>query len=322
MLAVLKNAPIEVFSSGSLEKGIPSHRWGKFVIPDGMTVDDMPRGADGRLLGEVPGDGNVFDHQIAQERLIGEYGALDVGSAAFLDAGYVKLRPFSFSDLCVLRVTALVHDLGEIEHGDVVYDDKHLAAHTAQDEISATRRFVRKALDERASRKNAEDGREDLRRRRRLERNLMSAYAVDHDKNHRLHGAFKLYEKYSYITGAIAIYGNGVGTVAKSHQGVHNVLKNQIRPLVAAAKAGVPSASSFLSDRLETITAMFAWVCESGFRDENEMNQKGFEEAKRTWRDFVADTRFCPIPRRGANFDEAARIAAGLSAGRQMAEIG
>lgn len=325
MLAVLKDSPVDVFAPGSLEKGIASHRWGKFVIPDGMTTGNMPRGADGRLLGEVPGDGNVFDHQLAQERLIARYGILDVGSDAILHSGYAKLRSISLSDFFKLRITALVHDLGEIEHGDVVFDDKHLAAHTTEDEVAATRKFVRKALDERTSRKNAEGGREDPRRRRRLERGIMAAYAIDHNQSHRLHGVFKLYEKYSYISGAIAIYGNGIGTIAKSHAAVHNVFKNQISALVTAAQSGIPSAAAFLSERAETITAMFAWLCASGFHDGIEENQERLEEAKRVWTGFVSDTELCRIGKgRVKNFDEVARIAEERSRhpGRQTAEIG
>ncbi len=208
-------------------------------------------------------------------------------------AGYVKIRPLTQTEHYRLCVTALIHDVGEIEHGDVVYDDKHAASHTRADEAAATKRFVRRAVDERLSRTRNENeeiskaGREDLRRKRRITRELLSAYGIDHDSGHRLHGLFKLYEKYSYLNGAISIYDHGNGSIAQSHYGVHNVLKNQIGPLVAAARAGIPSALAFLEERAETVTAMFAWVCYSGFRDENDGNQKAFEEAKRTWSKYL-----------------------------------
>lgn len=73
MLPILRDSPFDAFKKGSFEAGIPAHRWGKYVVPEGMAADRMPRDRDGRLLGEVPGDGNVYDHQLAQERLVREY---------------------------------------------------------------------------------------------------------------------------------------------------------------------------------------------------------------------------------------------------------
>ncbi len=201
-----------------------------------------------------------------------------------ISAGYLKARPLTKTEHYRLCVTALIHDVGEIEHGDVVYDDKHLASHTREDEAAATKRFVRRAVDERLSRPqnegNSKADREDPRRKRRITRELLSAYGIDHDKNHRLHALFKLYEKYSYLNGAISIYDEGRGSIAQSHYAVHNVLKNQIGPLVTAAKSEIPSAQAFLNERAEIITAMFAWVCHSRFRDENEANQRAFEQSK------------------------------------------
>lgn len=78
MLPILRETPGAIFRPGKLEEGISAHRWEKYVVPKGTDVEDMPRGEHGRLLGEVPGDGNVFDHQIAQERLVRHYGGLDV----------------------------------------------------------------------------------------------------------------------------------------------------------------------------------------------------------------------------------------------------
>ncbi len=78
MLPVLREAPREIFRPGALEEGIPAHRWEKYVIPKGASIEDLPRNSEGRLLNEVPGDGNVFDHQLAQERLVRHYGILDV----------------------------------------------------------------------------------------------------------------------------------------------------------------------------------------------------------------------------------------------------
>lgn len=198
MLQVLRDSPLDVFKEGSLEAGIPAHRWEKYVVPNGMSATDMERDTNGRLFGEVPGDGNVFDHQLAQERLVREYGELDIGSEALVRTGFAKVKPVSKTDFFRLRIAALVHDVAEIEHGDTVYDDKHTVTHTVRDEIESTRKFVRKSLEE-----------IDPRRKRRLERSIMASYAIDHDKSHRLHGVFKLYEKYSYVSGAIAAYGEG-----------------------------------------------------------------------------------------------------------------
>lgn len=78
MLPALRESPWDIFRPGTLEEGISTHRWEKYVVPEGTSIEEMPRGDDGRLLGEVPGDGNVFDHQIAQERLVRHYGDLDV----------------------------------------------------------------------------------------------------------------------------------------------------------------------------------------------------------------------------------------------------
>lgn len=202
----------------------------------------MLRDEEGRIVGEVPGDGNVFDHQIAQERLIAQYALFDIGSEKLVQTKLVGRRPLSKADYYKMRVTALIHDVGEIEFGDTVYDDKHSAKHTVADEIAATRKFVSRAIDERASRRNrpetdSRSEREDPRRKRRLVRNVMSAYAVDHDKTDRLYGAFKLYEKFSYVNGAINAYANESGAVAHPYLLVHNVFKNQIEFLVRAATA-------------------------------------------------------------------------------------
>lgn len=290
MLPILRDSPFDAFKKGSFEAGISAHRWEKYVVPEGTTVQDMERGADGRLLREVPGDGNVYDHQLAQERLIREYGELDIGSETLVRTGFSKVKPVSKTDFFRLRIAALVHDVAEIEHGDTVYDDKHTATHTVRDEIESTRKFVRKSLDE-----------FDPRRKRRLERSVMASYSIDHDKSHRLHGIFKLYEKYSYVNGAIAIYGNGEGSIAHPHWAVHNVFKNQIDVLVRAAEEGIPSSVAFLRDRMETITAMFAWVCASGFEDPVSANQAAFEEAKASWTRYLSNAPMAQDSERSAH---------------------
>lgn len=275
-----------VLRSKNLLRGLATHRWERYVVPTGKTVQEMDRDVNFRLVGEVPGDGNVLHHQLHQERLIRTYAPLDVGSASLLKEGYVrrhpaeskktgdfeKSKPLGLRDIVSLRVAALTHDLGEIEHADTVWDLKHLSKHTAQDEIEATKRFVHRAIVEK-----------DPRRARRFERRIMAEYAIDHDQNHRLYGLFKLYEKYSYMEGAIMAYDKGRGAVAHSHWLVHNVLKNQIVPLIAAGEAKIPSAMRFLCERVETITAMFSWVANSGFRDQDEASQRAHEDARKAW---------------------------------------
>lgn len=95
---------------------------------------------------------------------------------------------------------------------------------------------------------------------------------------------------------------------------MHNVFKNQIDVLVRAAEAGIPSALAFLEDRTETITGMFAWVCESGFEDPVSENQSAFEEARRTWQRYLSGAKIVPEPEHSVrDFHEAAKIAAKLS---------
>lgn len=216
----------------------------------------------------------MYDHQLHQERLIRTYAPLDEGSPSVVTAGYVRGRPLDRRDVFVLRVCALVHDLAEIEHGDHVTDAKHLAKHTVADEIRSTRAFVRRALLE-----------SDPRRARRFERTTMRAYSVDYEKNHRLHPLFKLYEKYSYLEGAVSAYERGQEVVANAVWLVHNVFKNQIVALVAAARAGVPSAGAILRERASVIDEMFRWVAGSGHRDTDE-NEAAFVRAKHAWADF------------------------------------
>lgn len=92
------------------------------------------------------------------------------------------------------------------------------------------------------------------------------------------------------------------------------MFKNQIDVLVRAAEAGIPSAMAFLEDRTETITGMFAWVCDSGFEDPVPDNQAAFEEARQSWKRHLSRAKIVPVPKTSINgFDEAAKIAAKLS---------
>jgi hypothetical protein len=191
--------------------------------------------------------------------------------------------------------------LGELTFGDYVGDVKHLATHTVEDEIRVTRSFVRKNLME-----------DDPRRARRFERVIMAGHSIDYDKSHRLYGLFKLYEKYSYLNGAIAAYDPKrfawaysafrseeersafdnrkipeSTPVGQPHWLVHNVFKNQIEALVRAADAGIPSTQAFLSARVEMVTEMFAWVGRSGFTDAKPENETAFESAKEVWSGFL-----------------------------------
>ncbi len=277
--AEFRQDPNAAFRDSVLREGIAVHRWERYVVPAGMSVNDVPRDGHGRLSGEVPGDGNVYDHQRHQGELVRKYAPADLASTETVAGGYAKRVSKNVGrDVFLITACADVHDFAEMKHGDTVSDLKHLATHTVSDEIAATKKFVRRALMEK-----------DPRRRRRFERTILRSYAVDHDKRHRLYPLFKLYEKYSYLNGTIAAFDHGRGAVAHSHHLVHNVLKNQIFALMDAYEAKIPSALEFLGERVGTISEMFDWVWRSGFRDPDPKNQDAFERAWSAWSNFCRD---------------------------------
>jgi hypothetical protein len=76
---------------------------------------------------------------------------------------------------------------------------------------------------------------------------------------------------------------------------------------VAAAKSEIPSSQAFLGERAEIITAMFAWVCHSGFRDKNEANQQAFEQSKRVWSKYLETVPLTKGRRATSNWTDVSR---------------
>ena len=83
----LRFADPAAFDALYRQAGMRTHRWEQFCGDLART----PVGPDGRKLGQVPGDGNVFDHQLTQARLVGQFGRLDVGSPALALAAWVAV---------------------------------------------------------------------------------------------------------------------------------------------------------------------------------------------------------------------------------------
>ncbi len=274
-LLAFKKRPDSFLSPKMLAKWIWTHRWEKYIVPSGKKIEDMERDSSWRVIWEVPWDWNVHDHQFHQAELVEKYGKHDIRSQALVTSGTLSNGALRRTEYFSIHVTALIHDLGEIDHGDVTYDEKHLAKHTVADEINATRTFIQQALLE-----THED------KKRGIERLLMNQYMIDADKAHRLHKLFKLYEKFSYLNGALFTFHKGIWVVAHSEYLVHNVLKNQIEPLLQAVNHWIPSAVLFLRERREVIDEMFDWVNRSWFRDKNEDYQRAFEKAQSLWNQY------------------------------------
>lgn len=116
----------------------------------------------------------------------------------------------------------------------------------------------------------------------------MDCYTIDFDEQHRLYKMFKMYEKLSYISGTIQAIKtmDSEAQIARPAPLVHNVLKNQIIPLMNWYLLQIPSIVAFIDVHREDIDSLFLFVAESKFADENTENNKKFDEVHRFWSSF------------------------------------
>lgn len=172
-----------------------------------------------------------------------------------------------------LRVAGLTHDLGETapEIGDTCYDKKHLVNHTKQEEFEAGASVIASVV------KHPEQ-----------HRFAVDCYAIDFDEQHRLYKIFKMYEKLSYVSGAIhAVKTAGSeAQIARPAHLVHNVLKNQIATLIYWYSKNIPSIIAFIDEHRIEINNLFLFVVSSKFVDEHDENNKKFDEAQTLWFSF------------------------------------
>ncbi|MDP2091342.1 MAG: hypothetical protein Q8K30_07140 [Candidatus Gracilibacteria bacterium] len=285
---------IDKLLSGDCEKLHHVFRWGGFcfteiqqnemkaLVENGdFTKESWSKylDEDGKIRGRVVGDGDVFEHQLGQSRLISEYSKYDllniVPSSNNLESEGIV---FTVKDYCCLQVLGLVHDAGELGNGDVLYDNKvvnDVRAHEKQSGVEIINSM------------NIPD---------ELKSSILEIYDIDFDKNHYLKALFSYYEKMSYVTGAINTF-NLVGTdkeIMESKGLIHNVLKNQIIPMIDIAKGGVDSfrlrsMHQFLLANADNITKMFEFISETNYKTGKIEDDNKMELAYEVWQLFKQD---------------------------------
>lgn len=202
---------------------------------------------------EVPGDGNVLSHSLWQYDLINKYWGNDLES---MDLWITK------NDINVLLLSALFHDVWEIEKWDTTHDHKWASAEEEQKAWIAilSNVFEWDNLDR-----------------------VLAAYNIDFDKSNKLHPLFKIYEKFSYINWAISAF-NARWQESNKDQAIwlaHNVLKNQVMPLLSLYFVWRhQSVIDFITDYMETINKMASSIKDAWFKDpEWAENDEKFQEA-------------------------------------------
>lgn len=267
-VSILAHTDLKIYK----DAGIGVYRWKDYTGELPSSVCSVSQKIS-RALGQVPGDGNVYDHQRHQARIIRNYGVFDIGHPSLLESGILGNLPLSHMEHFQLRVTGLVHDLGETHPniGDVCSDKKHLARHSKEEEFQAGTSVIASII------KSPE-----------LYQSAIDCYALDFDEQHRLYKIFKMYEKLSYISGAIYTLQNAQGgkSIARPAHLMHNVLKNQMIPLMQWYLQDTPSVVAFINTHQEEINGLFSYVVSSKFSDEIEENNIKFKEAYDVWVSF------------------------------------
>lgn len=74
--------------------------------------------------------------------------------------------------------------------------------------------------------------------------------------------------------------------IARPAHLIHNVLKNQIIPIMHWYYQGIPSIVAFVDTHKTEINGLFLYVISSNFSDENEENNIKFKEVYNIWLSF------------------------------------
>ena len=240
-----------------VQAGIRTLRWEKWFsgkFPEGE------RDASGRHPGEVPGDGNVYDHQRRQATLVRHYGALDIGSPALAAAKLMAPDALlSKKGWYKMRILSLLHDMGETgtTWADVTYDQKMREPDANKKtrealELAAALQFVGRVVTSRT----AAGG-----RKNKMRKALAEILSLEKHPKSPYKDLFHGYEKLSYMWGAVAAFRNA--QTLREHGGhpvplARNVLGNQIPKMTEWAKDGAPSFQAFLRDYGPDVDALFA----------------------------------------------------------------
>lgn len=72
-------------TEGYRNAGVGAYRWGDFTGELPLPVGPVS-GRVMQVLGQVPGDGNVYDHQRHQARLIRNYGRFDINHPSLVES--------------------------------------------------------------------------------------------------------------------------------------------------------------------------------------------------------------------------------------------
>ncbi|MDD2871458.1 MAG: hypothetical protein PHS49_05700 [Candidatus Gracilibacteria bacterium] len=234
---------------------------------------------DGKIKGRVVGDGDVYEHQLNQSRLISEFGQYDLlNIVPCTNNESNEGMVFDVKDYCYLQVLGLVHDAGELGNGDVLYDNKVVNDIRAHEKQSGVEIINSLNISE------------------ELKSSILEIYDIDFDKNHYLKALFSYYEKMSYVTGAINTF-KLIGTdkeVMESRGLIHNVLKNQIIPMIEIAKGGVDSFRlrsmyQFLLANSDDITKMFKLINETNYKTGKIEDDNKLDLSNEEWQLFKQD---------------------------------
>lgn len=221
----------------------------KYIIQDWLLKTSPSK----KWYSILKNDGNVYEHSIWQTNLIYQYAKADI------EWWYIDEK--SYEQLIVIW---LIHDIWEILSWDITYD--HKTSITEAQERENWERILRSLFADENKRKW-----------------LLEIYSINFESNHPLNFIFKIYEKFSYLRWAFHAYNNRKTLYNPLHL-IHNVLKNQIKPLFANMEK-IPSIRPFLQDHSKQIDKLFDLIDKTWFQTWNESEDLAFLEAQKIWND-------------------------------------
>lgn len=285
---------IEKLLSWDSEKLHHVFRWGGFCFSE-QQQNDMKKlvenwdfsteswseylDEDWKIKWRVVWDGDVYEHQLNQSRLISEFWQYDLlNIVPCTNNESNEWMVFDVKDYCYLQVLWLVHDAGELWNWDVLYDNKVVNDIRAHEKQSGVEIINSLNISE------------------ELKSSILEIYDIDFDKNHYLKALFSYYEKMSYVTWAINTF-KLIWTdkeVMESRWLIHNVLKNQIIPMIDIAKWWVDSFRlrsmyQFLLANSDDITKMFKLINETNYKTWKIEDDNKLDLSNEAWQLFKQD---------------------------------
>lgn len=205
---------------------------------------------------EVPGDGNVYDHQRNQARLVKRYWKLDIGYIFW----WYKITP---EDIFKLRILSHIHDLWECSEN--TWDVNAVVKEGSSEEqkkamVENERRvfnaFLMRVIPSNNSENDPNNSEDDPNKKSRD--HLRGIYDIDQNTSHELSDYFKLHEKFSYLTWAFNTFQNREKWVEYKNELTLSVIARNLKYILSmAAEEGVPSCIAFIRDNSECINSIF-----------------------------------------------------------------